>query len=254
MDVVKTSSRPTATSPQRAEAMTSDASTRQRVLDLLLAHGALTAAELAENLDLTPTGVRRHLASLVSSGAIVPKDQSGPRGRGRPAKVFQLTHTGRQGFGQAYDDLALSALSELVAAVGPDAIDRLAEKRLADVEDDYLRRRAEQPDEDPARLLAAALSAAGYFASAEDDGELCQHHCPVAHVAARFPQLCEAETSIFARLLGTDVSRSATIALGDHACRTHLGGAGTHATHTHPGSRTMLPTPAPASADRKVSA
>lgn len=199
----------------------------------------MTTAELAESLDLTPAGVRRHLGGLTESGEIIARDQAdGPRGRGRPAKVYQLTPAGRQGYGEAYDDLALTALAELVAAVGPDAIDRLAEKRLVEVEADYLARRAADPEADQMQLLAEALSAAGYFASAHEDGELCQHHCPVAHVAARFPQLCEAETSVFARLLGTDVSRSATIALGDSACRTHLG----------------LPGPAPSSADRKVSA
>ncbi len=189
MGVVKTSARSTATSPRRAEVSTSDASTRQRVLDLLLANGALTAAELADHLDLTATGVRRHLSSLLVSGEISAKDQTGSRGRGRPAKVFQLTHTGRQGFGQAYDDLALSALGELAAALGPESIERLAEKRLADVEDDYLRRRAADPKADPAEVLAAALSAAGYFASTDENGQLCLHHCPVAHVAAKFPQL-----------------------------------------------------------------
>ncbi len=223
MDVVKTTSPATAHSPEGVDAAVSDASTRQRVLDLLLANGSMTAAELADALELTAAGVRRHLNSLVESGEITAGQAPGPRGRGRPARVYQLTHLGRQGFGQAYDDLALSALGELVAVVGPDAIDRLAEKRLADVEKDYLRLRGERPDEDPAELLAEALSTAGYFASTAADGELCQHHCPVAHVAAHYPQLCEAETSVFARLLGTDVSRSATIALGDEACRTHLG-------------------------------
>ena len=45
--------------------------------------------------------------------------------------------------------------------------------------------------------------------------QLCQHHCPVAHVAAEFPALCEAETQAFAELLGTHVQRLATIARGD---------------------------------------
>ncbi len=247
IEVVKSTRRPVAESPDRADGSVTDASTRQRVLDLLLAGGPLTAAELAVELDFTTAGVRRHLTALLESGEITFKEQAGPRGRGRPAKTYLLTPAGRQGFGQAYDTLALTALSELVAAVGPDAIDRLAEKRLAEIEDDYLRRRAHHPDVDPMQLLADALSAAGYFASAHDDGELCQHHCPVAHVAARFPQLCEVETSVFARLLGTDVSRSATIASGDEACRIHLGG------------HTLLPKPVPTrakrtSADRKVSA
>ena len=89
------------------------------------------------------------------------------------------------------------------------------------------------------QALAEALSADGYAASAgpapaiggRSRGEqLCQHHCPVAHVAAEFPQLCEAETEAFGRLLGTPVQRLATIAHGDGICTTHItdvGKAGT---------------------------
>jgi hypothetical protein len=56
--------------------------------------------------------------------------------------------------------------------------------------------------------------------------QLCQHHCPVAHVAAEFPQLCEAETEAFGRLLGTPVQRLATIAHGDGICTTHVTSVG----------------------------
>jgi predicted ArsR family transcriptional regulator len=83
------------------------------------------------------------------------------------------------------------------------------------------------------KALAEALSADGYAASAisaptgsapaSSAGEqLCQHHCPVAHVAAEFPQLCEAETEAFGRLLGTPVQRLATISHGDGICTTHV--------------------------------
>jgi predicted ArsR family transcriptional regulator len=41
-------------------------------------------------------------------------------------------------------------------------------------------------------------------------------------VAAEFPQLCEAETEAFGRLLGTPVQRLATIAHGDGVCTTHV--------------------------------
>jgi predicted ArsR family transcriptional regulator len=53
-------------------------------------------------------------------------------------------------------------------------------------------------------------------------GQLCHHHCPVAHVAAEFPQLCEAETAVIGRLVGTHVQRLATIAHGDGVCTTHI--------------------------------
>jgi hypothetical protein len=41
-------------------------------------------------------------------------------------------------------------------------------------------------------------------------------------VAAEFPELCEAETEAFSRLLDTPVQRLATIAHGDGICTTHV--------------------------------
>jgi predicted ArsR family transcriptional regulator len=52
--------------------------------------------------------------------------------------------------------------------------------------------------------------------------ELCQHHCPIAHVAAEFPQLCEAETEALSKVLGTHVQRLATIGHGDGVCTTFI--------------------------------
>ena len=74
-------------------------------------------------------------------------------------------------------------------------------------------------------MLAEALSDDGYAASTLPSAageQLCQHHCPVAHVAERFPQLCEVETRTFSRLLGVHVQRLATIAHGDGVCTTHI--------------------------------
>ena len=90
------------------------------------------------------------------------------------------------------------------------------------------------------KALADALSADGYAASASGapaaaGGEqLCQHHCPVAHVAAQFPQLCEAETEAFGRLLGTPVQRLATISHGDGICTTHVTAPSLVHPRTHP--------------------
>src|SRR5205085_289896 len=77
---------------------------------------------------------------------------------------------------------------------------------------------------DRVRALVKALTDDG-FAAAVDPApaggeQLCQHHCPVAHVAAEFPQLCEAETAAFGRLLGRHVQRLSTIGSGGHVCTT----------------------------------
>ena len=86
--------RTTAAAPDR------DAPTRERVARSILENGPSTAVALAERLELTPAAVRRHLEHLVETGTVEAREQKvyGSRGRGRPARVFALTDTGRDAF------------------------------------------------------------------------------------------------------------------------------------------------------------
>jgi len=208
--------------------------TRARIARLILEHGPVTAAGLSGRLDVTPAAVRRHLDNLLADGMIEVREARcyGSRGRGRPARLFAITDAGRSAFEHAYDDLATGALRFLAERAGPGAVAEFARRQVADLESRYRPVVDAAPAARRVQALAEALSADGYAASAraapaagsgEQPGEeLCQHHCPVAHVAAEFPQLCEAETEAFGRLLGTPVQRLATIARGDGICTTHV--------------------------------
>lgn len=203
--------------------------TREQVARLLHEHGAATAAELADRLGLSPAAVRRHLDPLVDVGHVRSREQRqvGPRGRGRPARSYFLTDHGRASFDHAYDDLATEALRYLAEYGGSDAVARFADNRLAGLEQRCRAAVAAAGDDPDARrtALAEALSQEGYAATTSTiaaGGQLCQHHCPVAHVAAQFPQLCEAETRVIGRLVGSHVTRLATIAHGDEVCTTHI--------------------------------
>jgi predicted ArsR family transcriptional regulator len=221
------------------------APTRGQVARLILELGPSTAATLGGRLGLTPAAIRRHLDNLIAEGLIETRIARtyGHRGRGRPAKVFVITDAGRSAFEHAYDDLAANALRFLAEAAGPEAVAEFARRQLADLERRYAPVVAQGELASRVQALAEALSADGYAASAgpapaiarRPDGhgggaagppgeQLCQHHCPVEHVAAEFPQLCEAETEAFGRLLGTPVQRLATIAHGDGICTTHVTG------------------------------
>ncbi len=203
---------------------TGDASTRRRVARIILRDGPSTATQLAELLGLTPAAVRRHLAGLAEAGHLSTRAERvyGARGRGRPANVYVLTDTGRRTFAHSYDDLAILALDYLARVVGPDALADIAEEALAPV----VARFAELDDQpDAGARLVEAFNDSGYAASLlplESGHQLCQHHCPIAHVARAHPELCIAETRIIARLLDTHVQRLATIALGDEVCTTHI--------------------------------
>jgi predicted ArsR family transcriptional regulator len=208
-----------------------DAPTRDRVARTILENGPSTAADLALRLDLTPAAVRRHLDHLMVEGVVESREQKvyGARGRGRPAKVFALTETGRDSFDQQYDDLAVQAMRFLSETQGEEAVVEFARRRVAFVGRDYAAITQLDPELTPAEALAKVFTQNGYAASVRDlapvngisvGEQLCQQHCPVSHVAHEFPQLCEAETEAIAAVLGTHVQRLATIAHGDGVCTT----------------------------------
>ena len=202
-----------------------DAPTRERVARSILELGPSTAATLAERLDLTPAAVRRHLDHLSEEGAVEAREPRvyGTRGRGRPAKVFALTESGRDRFDQQYDDLAVQALRYLAETGGDEAVMAFARRRVAVQETRYREIAEQRPDVEPSVALAEALTQSGYAASVRESPigqQLCQQHCPVSHVAHEFPQMCEAETEVISRVLGRHVQRLATIAHGDGVCTT----------------------------------
>jgi len=212
-----------------------------RVAQALLEGGPQTAAALAERLGLSSTAVRRHLDALVESGHAESGERApyGPqagrvvtRGRGRPARVYSVTAAGRESFESAYDDLAVGALRYLDQTGGAAAVEAFAAHRVAELERRYADAVTRIPAEQRPEALVAALSADGFAAAVVDGAtdhtvQICQHHCPVAHVAIEFPALCDAEAEAFGRLLGTHVTRLATIAHGDGVCTTLVSRPGT---------------------------
>ena len=212
----------------------SEDKTRDLVVRTILENGPLSAADLAEKLALTPAGIRRHLDLLLEAGILEAKEpyQSSKktRGRGRPSKVFVLTDSGRSQFEHSYDDLAVSALRFMAQVPGSDLVNEFATHRAAEI----VRLATAKTSSSPAagqsisrsiENLSQFLTTQGYASSIKSTAigvELCQHHCPIAHVASQFSELCERETEAFSQILGSHVQRLATIARGDGVCTTYI--------------------------------
>lgn len=209
---------------------TQETSTRERVARSILENGPSSAHALGQRLGLTTAGIRRHLEALLADGLLSarePRISLPSRGRGRPAKVFVLTDHGRERFEHSYDDLAVSALRYLAATGGTGALMGFAQSRAVEIERRHAPALARVGSDRRLEVLAHGLNEDGFAASIQltpiaSGLELCQHHCPIAHVAAEFPEICEAETEAFGRLLGTHVQRLATIAHGDGVCTTFV--------------------------------
>ena len=211
---------PAASSPDRH--------TRGAIVQLLLEDGPITAGEIGERLGISAAGVRRHLDALMDAGEAQSSAAAAWQhsGRGRPAKRYRLTAAGRAKLGHTYDDLAVAAMRQLREIGGEDAVRTFARRRI----DSILAGVTDGPHdvESTADRVAGALTKAGYATTTTPVSgpihgiQLCQHHCPVSHVAEEFPELCETEREAFAEILGTHVQRLATIVNGDCACTTHV--------------------------------
>lgn len=221
----------------------------------------MSAAAVAAQLGVTPAAVRRHLETLTDEGFVAPRYQSTTGRRGRPARVFVVTGRGHGEARNGFDDLAVAALGFLQEQAGEAAVVGFAEQRVAELERRYATV-VDAAGDDPgarAEALAGVLSQDGFAASARHvsgDGkgrvpgtQLCQGHCPVHSVAAQFPQLCEAETRAFSRLLGVHVQRLATIAHGEHVCTTFVPSP-THPTSAPPPAASGPHYPAPGTQER----
>ena len=200
-------------------------STRNAVARSVLENGPSTAVVIGDRLGLTPAGVRRHLDLLIADGILEAREPHAAliRGRGRPSKVFVMTDKGREKFEHSYDDLAVAALKFISSKSGTHIVGEFAHARAEEIGRKAKAALAHSKDKNEA--LATFLTEEGYATTVHSRGlgeELCQHHCPIAHVAAEFPQLCEAETELFSQLLGTHVQRLATIAHGDGVCTTFI--------------------------------
>jgi predicted ArsR family transcriptional regulator len=207
----------------------SDGQTRRAIVQLLL-EGPVTAGQIGDSLGISAAGVRRHLDALIEAGDAESSAAASwqHHGRGRPAKRYRLTAAGRAKLDHTYDDLAMAAMRHLREIGGDDAIRTFARRRI----DTILTGVSKATDGDDVKAtadnVAAALTRAGYATTTTpvtgpiDAVQICQHHCPVSHVAEEFPQLCEAERDAFAEILGTHVQRLATIVNGDCACTTHV--------------------------------
>jgi predicted ArsR family transcriptional regulator len=209
-------------------ASTHDGQTRSAVVRLLLESGSITAGPIGDRLGLSAAGVRRHLDALIEAGEAesVPAAAWQQEGRGRPAKRYRLTAGGRAKLDHSYDDLASAAMRQLREIGGEEAVRTFARQRI-----DAILSGVEPVDSDieaTAEQIAGALSKAGYVATTTqvrgpiNGVQICQHHCPVSHVAEEFPELCETEQQAMAEVLGTHVQRLATIVNGDCACTTHV--------------------------------
>jgi len=210
-------------------------STRQKVMHAVLSHGPVSAATIGKKLGLTAAAVRRHLDALEEEGLVEVKAVSGSqRGAGRPSRRYVVTQQGQVQLGDDYLEVASDAMAALVEYGGQEALRGFARQYFHQIEERFNEEVGETTTlNERIQTLTAVLDELGFAATTRRAGrtakvttlraaQICQGHCPIQELAGRYPQFCEEETDLFARLLEVDVRRLATMPTGGHVCNTHV--------------------------------
>jgi predicted ArsR family transcriptional regulator len=197
----------------------------ERILASLRMDGPQTAAELAARFRITGPAIRAQLRPLVAAGLISRELE--PRPLGRPAARYHLAAAADARFPKRYELFAGRLLETLVAELGIDALKRVLAKWEEDLHA-YLDARL--PPEPSARLQALAehQTANGFMAEVRQDADgvaLIERNCPIATLAARHPEICDHEASLFSRTLKWKTTLESCQARGDGVCVFRIGRA-----------------------------
>ena len=175
------------------------APTREAALTLMLRQGEVTAAQLAQDLNVSVQVMRRHLRSLEEDGLVEASPCS--EGPGRPSNHWRLTPAGRGQFPDGSDDFALGLLSSMAASLPSGTVDQLLQRQAAEKATDYRQRigagTLQQRLERPVDLRRGE----GYVAELRPDPEgqgwvMSEFHCSVMKIAEQFPCVCDQELQL----------------------------------------------------------
>jgi DeoR family transcriptional regulator, suf operon transcriptional repressor len=203
---------------------TQQPSTKQDILHYLLKQGRATAQELAEQFQVTPQAIRRHLKDLATEGLIL--HQVVQTGMGRPNHLYELSPSGRSQFPDRYDDFAVSLLGTLADTVGQDQVSSILRKQWERKAIDYRTTLGEGTLSDRVQKLMELRRAEGYMAechpvpdAATPQFMLTEYHCAISNIAASFPSICGHELEMFAIALpDCQVERTHWLVDGEHRC------------------------------------
>jgi DeoR family suf operon transcriptional repressor len=194
--------------------------TRRGILLLLKKRGEAGASDLAEDLAITVSAVRQHLAGLLAAGLVTHRQERG--GPGRPALRYSLASAGEALFPRFYSELA-NELLEYAEDEDPGLLDKVFERRRRRRVADARKRLQGKSFPDRVAELTAILDADGYLAdfTRRSDGSylVTEHNCAILGVAQRYGLACSTEIEFLREALpDATIERVAHRLAGQHVC------------------------------------
>lgn len=203
-----------------------ESSTRSDILRHLLRAGQATARQIADALDLTIQGIRRHLKALESEGLI--GCESVPLPIGRPQHRYRLSAAGRATFPDSYNQFALSLLQTIAETI-PEQLGPILRTQWRKKLAEYQPHLAKGSLGDRLAMLVALRRGEGFMSEChrvelDETGAarsffITDYHCAIADIAEAFPRVCGHELELYVALFpDCTVERTHWMIRGESHC------------------------------------
>jgi predicted ArsR family transcriptional regulator len=192
----------------------------EKILQLLKTKGQQTSQQLADLLQLTMMGARKHLLNLAEQGLVVSgtdhPETAIANSRGRPQQYWRLTKAGHQYFPDRHADVSLQLIDGVRQLFGATGLEQLIVQREQQQQLHYLQKLSNFGDlAAKVKQLAEIRQLEGYLAEAYllhnnlpdhgllsdslPDGSwvLVEHHCPICAAATLCQNFCRSELQLF---------------------------------------------------------
>ena len=194
---------------------------QRSVLYAVRRRGEATVTDIAEMLDMTPSGARQHLTGLADVGLLQAGEASRvPGQQGRSERTYCIAPAAESLFPRAYGELTNQLLGYVPAGAVTAAFEHRRDDRIAGAAARLARKRTF-----PAKVteLAKILDEDGYLAGVERIGpdayRIAERNCAIFAVAREHPQACSTELEFLrAALPEADIERVTHMMAGAHSC------------------------------------
>jgi DeoR family suf operon transcriptional repressor len=194
-------------------------STREKVLQSLLAHPRSTITELGEKVGINSISVRHHISSLLIEGLIVAEEER--HGVGRPRQVYYLTESGSERFPTNYLRLTTKILDQMKSTLPAPVVDKLFTEIALDMSANYQDLAINLSLEEKLNLIKTLHSREGFTVEWEKAGDEYRIHeisCPYFHVGQNHPEVCKVDQTMISSILSIPVEKINCLLLGNDHC------------------------------------
>ncbi|MET0459455.1 MAG: ArsR family transcriptional regulator, partial [Ilumatobacteraceae bacterium] len=194
---------------------------QRSVLYAVRRRGQATVTDIAEMLDMTPSGARQHLTGLADAGLLLAGEATRvPGQQGRSERSYCIAPAAEPLFPRAYGELTNQLLGYVPAGAVATAFQHRRDDRVRGAQS---RLAAKRSFAAKVTELAKILDEDGYLASVEPIGRggyrIAERNCAIFAVAREHPQACSTELEFLrAALPEADIERVTHMMAGAHAC------------------------------------